>query len=170
MPTTPLYAHRLAEGISVLTQMDADWIDRRTLGEILGVSKWTAWRVLKRCGAVEGPGGSLICRRDDLIARLQTLEQVGFAPEIARHHRVEQYLEGMAGFVRSKHREVARDAAADTMTSSRFSTLPPGVDLQPGGLRIAFTGTADFLAKFGAVVYALNNDFERIQEFLDSAG
>jgi hypothetical protein len=41
------------------------------------------------------------------------------------------------------------------------------VDLQPGELRIQFRGTDDFLGKFGAVVFALNNDFERVSEFID---
>jgi hypothetical protein len=34
-------------------------------------------------------------------------------------------------------------------------------------LRIAFFGTEDFLQKFGAMVYALHNDFEKIQEFIE---
>ena len=136
MPTTPLYAHRLAEGIQVLATLSEDWIDRRTLQEALAVSKWTAWRILKRCSARDGPGGSLVCRREDLIRQLQALEQDGrFAPEIARRQRVEQYLDGMARYVRGRRQEIARDQAAGELRGSRFSTLPPGVNLQPGELR-----------------------------------
>ena len=111
MPTAPLYTHKLAEGAAALAAMTADWIDRRTLEEILGVSKWTAWRILKRCGAQDGPGGSLVCRREDLIEQLGALEQ-GFAPEIARRNRVELYPDGIAQYASRKHKQIARNQAA----------------------------------------------------------
>jgi hypothetical protein len=164
-----MYVHRLEEAIQTLAGMTADWIGRRTLEEILGTGKWTAWRVLKRCGAEEGPGGGLVCRREALIAQLQALQQDGrFAPEIARRQRVERYLDGMIGYASRKHKEIARGEAASEMMGSRFSQLPDGVDLQTGELRIQFRGAEDFLRKFGAVVFALNNDYERIAEFLNS--
>jgi hypothetical protein len=169
MPATPIFAHRLADGILALQAMTVDWIDRRTLEEVLGVSKWTAWRILKRCGAEDGPGSSLICRREELIARLKGLqEDARVAPEIARRNRVERYLEGMLRYASRKHRQIAQNELAVALVSSRFAKLPEGVDLQPGELRIQFSGTEDFLQKFGAVVFALHNDLERISEFLES--
>jgi hypothetical protein len=166
MPTTPLYVHRLAEGIAALSALPEDWIDRQTFQEALSVSKWTAWRILKRCGA---PGGSLVCRREDLIRQLQALEQDGrFAPEIARHQRVEQYLDEMARYVGRKHKEIARNQPALDLLGSRFSSLPAGVDLQRAELRIQFSSTQDFLEKFGAVVFALHNDYEQISEFIEA--
>lgn len=170
MPASPLYAHRLEDGIRALGVMAADWIDRRTLQETLGVSKWTAWRILKRCGAQEGPGGSLVCQRLELLNQLTRLREDGrFAPEIARRTRVEQYLEGMARYASQRHKQIARNEAAVDLLSSRFANLPPGVDLQPRELRIRFQGTEEFLQKFGAVVFALHNDYEEISEFLDLA-
>ncbi len=158
-----------SDSIAGLSALSSDWVDRRTLEEALGVSKWTAWRILKRCGAQDGPGGSLVCRREDLISKLQTLQQDGrFATEIARRNRVEQYLDGMVRYASRKHKEVARNQAAVDLLSSRFSTLPPGVDLEAGELRIQFFGTEDFLQKFGAVVFALNNDYEQISEFIEA--
>lgn len=169
MPAAPLYAHRLAEGIETLAAMTADWIDRRTLQEILGVSKWTAWRIFRQCGARDGPGGSLVCRRQDLIRQLQALAQDGrFTAEIARRRRLEQYLDSMTQYASRSRKEVARNQAACDLLASRFSNLPPGVDLQPGELRIRFSGTGDFLQKFGAVVYALSNDYEKISDFIEA--
>ncbi len=167
MPTTPLYAHRLDGGIQALAAMSVDWVDRRTLEETLGVSKWTAWRIMKRCGAEEGPGNTLVCRRGDLIRQLQILQEDGrFAPEIARRKRVEHYLDGIVQYASRKHKQIARNEAAVELLSSRFLNLPAGVDLQPGELRIQFSGTEEFLQKLGAVVFALNNDYERISDFL----
>jgi hypothetical protein len=168
MPSSPLYVHRLEGGIESLSAMSLEWIDRRTLQEALDISKWTAWRILKRCGAEDGPGGTLVCRRESLIRQLQALQEDGrFAPEIARHKRVERYLDNMVQYASRRHKEISRNQAAVDLMSSRFTKLPPGVDLQPGELRIQFAGADDFLQKFGAVVFALNNDYEQINEFLE---
>ncbi len=170
MPSTPLYAHRLEDGIQHLSGLKTDWVDRRMLEEALGVGKWTAWRILKRCGAEEGPGGALICRRAELIQQLQVLLEDGrFGPEIARRKRVEQYLDGMVRYASRKHKQIARNQAAVDLMSSLFSGLPAGVDLQPGELRIRFHGMEDFLRKFGAVVFALNNDYEQISDFIEQS-
>jgi len=169
MPSAPLYAHRLAEAVDVLRSMKTDWIDRRTLEEILAVSKWTAWRILKACEAAEGPGGALAIARTDLIERLQQLREDGrLSGEILRRGRLEASLDGMIRAARGKHKEIARKEAARELISTRFASLPPGVELTPCSLRIDFYGTEDFLGKFGAVVYALHNDYERISEFIES--
>lgn len=166
MPAVPLYVHRLAAGVAALEAFPGDLIDRRTLEEALGVGKWTAWRIMKRCGADEGPGGCLVCGRQQLVAQLRRIQQ-GCAPEIARRDRLEQYLDSIVRSASRQHKEVARNRAAESLVSTRFGQLPPGVELAPGELRIAFFGTEDFLQKFGAVVYALHNDFEKIQEFIE---
>jgi hypothetical protein len=167
MPAVPAYAHRLANGIAALDALSQDWIDRRTLEECLGVGKWTAWRILKRCGAVDGLGNALVCRRQDLIAQLRELQQDRrFAPEIARRDRVEQYLDGMVRYASRKHKEIARNQRAEDLLSSRFEKLPVGVDLSFSELRISFSGMEEFLHKFAAVLYALNNDFEKIEQFI----
>ena len=171
MPALPLYLHRLADAIATLDALPQDWIDRRTLEEALAVSKWTAWRILKHAGASDGPGNTLVCRRENLLAQLRALaEDRRFAPEIARHQRLDSYLASIARFSRSQHQKIARDQAAETLLNTRFRNLPSGVELRPGELRIAFSGTAEFLERFGAMVYALQNDFEKIQEFIENAG
>ncbi len=170
MPTVPTYIHRLAEGIRALESLQTEWIDRRSLEETLGVSKWTAWRILKQCGAEPGPGGALMCRRVDLIDRLQRLEQHGpHKAEIDRRARVERYLDNMVRFASSKHTQIVRgNQATLALLSSRFSSLPPGVELTPTALTIAFHGTEDFLHKVGALVYTLQNDFEAVSEFIEA--
>ena len=171
MPATPLYLHRLAGAISMFESLPQEWIDRRLVEEALGVGKWTAWRIMRSAGATEGPGNTIICGRDTLVARLRELQQDRrFGPEIARHERLERYLGEIAQFASRKHKEIARGEAAETLAGTRFQALPAGVELHPGELRIAFSGSADFLRKFGAVVYALQNDLEKMQDFLDGAG
>ena len=169
MPAVPLYVHRLGPGIAALEALPTDIIDRRALEEALGVGKWTAWRIMKRCGASDGPGGALVCRRQDLLAQLRHLQQDGrYAPEIARRQRLETYLDTIVQSASRQHKEVARNNTAETLLSTCFTSLPPGVHLAPGELRIAFHGTDDFLQKVGSVVYALQNDFEEIQKFIEN--
>jgi hypothetical protein len=169
MPATPIYIHRLAEGIAALEAFQSDLIDRRTLEEALGVGKWTAWRIMRHCGAVDGPGKALVCRRAELIARLRKLEQDRrFEPEIQRRRKLETNLDSMLRFAARKHKQIVRDHAAEALVSSRFKSLPEGVELTPGELRIRFTTPEDFLQKFGAVVFALHNDYEAIAEFIAS--
>jgi len=168
MPASPLWIHRLPIALPSLASLPCEWIDRRTLEEVVGVGKWTAWRIMRHCGAEDGPGGALVCRRDVLVERLRAVQQDGrWAPEFARRERVERYLDGMLQYASRKHKEIARNTAAEELVSSRFANLPPGVELQPSELRIQFRGIDDFLRKFGAVVFALNNDFERVSEFIE---
>jgi hypothetical protein len=63
--------------------------------------------------------------------------------------------------------KVARDDQALALVNTRFSRLPANVELTPTSLHIDFHGTEDFLRAFGAVVYALNNDFEAVQEHIE---
>src|SRR5215207_10454027 len=108
MPATPLYIHRLGAGLAALEAGTAEWVDRRAVEEALGVSKWTAWRILKRCGAEDGPGGSLVCRREDLVRRLRAIQENGvFAPEIERRKRVERYLDQILRFSVQQHTKIA---------------------------------------------------------------
>jgi hypothetical protein len=169
MPSVPLYVHQLNDGISLLRSMTVDWIDRRALEEVLGVSKWTAWRILKKCGAEEGPGGALMCRRPDLIGRLEELRgNQRFSTEIHRRNRVEEYLDSIVKYASRRHKEIARGGAASiALMGTRFSSLPPGVQLTSSELKIEFHGTEDFLGKIGALVYALDNDYEAISEFIE---
>src|SRR3954447_22999043 len=169
MPATPLWIHRLEAALPAVASLPQDLVDRRTLEELLGVGKWTAWRILRQCGAEDGPGGALVCRRDDLVRRLEAVQQDGrFAPEIARRERVARYLDGMLQYATRKHTQIARHTAAEAILGAGFANLPAGVDLQPGELRIQFAGADDFLQKFGAVVFALKNDWESVSEFLDA--
>jgi hypothetical protein len=168
MPAQPAYFHRLTEALEVFRSLPLDWIDRRTLQETLGVSKTVAWRILRQCGASAGPGGSLVCRRPDLIEALEGLQQTGrYQIEIHRRDRVESQLSDLLTMATSLHIQVAPKEHGIALLSTRFGKLPPGIDLSPGKLTIEFSGMADLLQKVGAVVFALQNDFEAVGDFIE---
>jgi len=173
MPAKPSYCAKLPTGIELLRAMEVDWIDRRQLEEILGVSKTVAWRLLRLCGVGPGPGGALVARREDLVARLEGLARDGgpIEREIHRRDRLEDFLERMRPTVVAKLTPVARDPKqALELINTRFAKLPTNVALTPSSLHIDFFGTEDFLQAIGAVIYALNNDYEAISRFIEEAG
>jgi hypothetical protein len=169
MPAKPSYCHRLAAAIEALEKLPTEWVGRRQFEEALGVSKTVAWRVFRACGAQPGPGSALVCRRPELIARLRELqEQDGIIPhEIRRRERLEATLEHMRSYMQSRQRKVVRDEQAPALLSTRFAALPPNVTFTPTSLHIDFCGTEGFLQAIGAVVFALNNDYEAVSDFIE---
>jgi hypothetical protein len=170
VPAKPSWAWRLPHAIQTLEASPEEWIDRRAVEGLFGCSKTVAWRILRQAGVPPGPGGTLACRREDLLQRFKYLASSGgtIEREIARHQRIDDFLQRIRPTVLANLTIVSRDAAAQALLGSRFDRLPPGVDLSPGDLRISFRNMSDFLEKFGSVVFALNNDLEAIQQYLDN--
>jgi hypothetical protein len=169
VPASPSWAWRLPEALSALRSCPEEWIDRRHIEELFGCSKTVAWRILRHAGVEPGPGRALLCRREDLIARLERIAAGGGAVEreIARRERLDQMLERIRPDVIANMKKVARDEGALALVNTRFQSLPPNVEFTPTSLHIEFHGTEDFLQAFGAVVYALNNDFEAVQQHIE---
>jgi hypothetical protein len=169
VPANPSWAWRLPQALSVLRSCPEEWIDRRQIEELFGCSKTVAWRILRQAGVEPGPGSALLCRREDLIARLERIAAGGGSVEleIARRERLDQMLERIRPDVIANMRKVAHDDQALALVNTRFQKLPPNVQLTPTSLHIEFHGTEDFLQAFGAVVYALNNDLEAVQQHIE---
>lgn len=169
MPARPFYFHRLSDAIAELRRSTAEWVDRRMLEETLGISKPVAWRLMRRCGAEEGPGHALVCWREELIRALEEYAESGeFRQEARRRGRVEAYLLEMAEFALSRKTQVAADRKASELLSSRFGKLPRGVEMTPRRLTVDFSDPEDFLQKIGSVIFALQNDFDAVREFIES--
>lgn len=169
MPARPSYFHRLADAIEVFRLVNADWVDRSTVEEVLGVSKTVAWRILKRCGAIDGPGNTLICPRNELVNALSQLQSTGeFERESRRRDRLTGYLERLAEVGRSRRTTVATEAKALDLVNTRFERLPEGIILTAGNLTIDFATPEEFLQRVGSVIFALQNDYESIREFIES--
>lgn len=169
MPAKPSYSHRLPDAIAALEAFSSDWVGRRQLEEVLGVSKTVAWRLLRHCGAEEGPGDALLCPRTELISRLRELLEDGaiHAREIRRREKLGALLERIRPDVVANLTRVVRRDQALELRSTTFGKLPANVSLTPSSLHIDFFGTEDFLQAFGAVVYALHNDYEAISRFIE---
>jgi hypothetical protein len=124
---------------------------------------------MRHCGALDGPGNTLICRREDLVAALTKLQATGdFDRETRRRDRISAYLEHLAQFGRSKRTTVAESGKALQILSSRFGKLPAGVELSARRLVVDFTSPEEFLERVGSVIFALQNDFDEIRDFIEA--
>jgi hypothetical protein len=152
-----------------LKQAKEPWIDRKSLETLLAVSTTVAWRVLKRCGARSGPGNSLAIAREDLIDALEAMVGGAAAPEIARRQRLADRIELVAAGHRAERVQVAAAGEAQAVVNTRFARLPEGVSLEPRRLTVEFRDFDQFMQQIGAVVYALQNDWEALREYIGAA-
>ena len=167
MPAKPFYFHQIDAAIAVLRGLESDWVDRRTVEEALGVSKTVAWRIMRRSGAVDGPGNTLVCSREGLIAALAALQEgVEYRGEVRRRDRVSEYLERLGALGRTRRTRVAEAQRAVDVMSARFGKLPNGVELTQRRLTVDFSSPEEFLERVGAVVFALQNDWDAIRDLI----
>ena len=169
MPAKPFYFRQIPAAAEALRRVEGDWIDRRTVEEALGVSKTVAWRILRRCCAEDGPGNTLVCRREEFISALEAWQKGGeYRHEIRRRDRVAEYLDRLAEFGRSRRTKVAENRKAAELLGSRFGRLPAAVELTPRRLTIDFSSPQEFLERMGAVIFALQNDFDAVRAFIEA--
>ncbi|MGA2436091.1 MAG: hypothetical protein ABSG25_12480 [Bryobacteraceae bacterium] len=166
----PVWVGRAATGILPwLEELPDIYLDRRGIEEIFRVSRSEANRLIRRAGAI-AIAGRLVIPRPALLAWLRKV----LASETAQveENRVTKLSEILAAVPVEKRRRarppIARSSQAEELQATRFSKLPPGVALTTRELKIEFFGTEDFLQKFGAVIYALQNDYEQISAFIEA--
>lgn len=141
------------------------------LQETLGCSQTEAWRILKKLGAEPGPGGALVLAREVFLERVRSyLADDRIVFEQRRRERIEQALDALSPHTRSRLvKVIGEDRPTDALglISTRLASLPPGVTLTPRSLHIDFQGREEFLERIGAVIFALQNDTERMLAFLE---
>lgn len=175
------WEHRVPSILKALRATDQEFIGRADVERAFGVSRVTAVRILDRFGARHA-GNALVLRRQELLDRLLAVER---DPEITwereRHQRIvsavavdrqipknaiEQSVQQLARELQADRKVVEGSAQARRYTATRFEDLPPGVQLEPSRLTIEFTGFQDLLMKFGAVLFALQNSPDQIEQFV----
>ena len=74
----------------------------------------------------------------------------------------------MAETGRSRRIQVAAESRAAGLLDSRWQELPPGVELTPRRLTVEYSSPEEFLEKVGAIIFALQNDYEAIREAIEA--
>ena len=170
------WEHRLTDILKALKAVPGELVGRREVERIFGVSRATAIKILDRFGA-NLAANALVLRRSELVARLQALtadptvsferERQAAALALVSRDSLGEFLGEAAQRLRN-NATYARGEAAARQQASRFGDFPAETDLTPNTLHIQFQGLQDFLMKVGSVVYALQNDLEAIEAFVDS--
>ena len=118
-------------------------------------------------GRSPGPAGRS-CSRLERVRAYMDDPRVSF--ERRRRERLEAALEALNPHTRARLIKVIgedRPAEAAGLLSSRFDRLSDGVELTSHSLHIEFRGREEFLERLGAVIFALENDTERVLRFVE---
>ena len=163
MPRKREYIDRLPRGLDRLRGLSYEVVGRSIIEWAFQVPRWSALRILGQCermGArrLDMDNGALLYRRDEIVSALERL-RAGESPEIGRRRRLRQSLEPVERLARLRAIQVS-PPGADSDRLRATVELPAGVSLAPGRLVIEFAGRDEFLVRLGAVVFALQNDYE----------
>lgn len=161
MPRHTEWIQRIPTALSELRALPCPTIDRRTFQSLFHLSPRQSIRILSSLGCYSA-GKSLLIERNDLIAKLETIgssDTVRF--EQSRHDRVSRHLER---FRADQHSRRKRIAVTPDSLSTRITSLPPGVSLQPGILDIRFSSAEDLLSKLFALAQAISTDYAAFEQ------
>jgi hypothetical protein len=158
MPAKPRWYGTLEQVITELEALPRPAVDRGTLQFLLGIGPRRAQQLMAAC-VTERVGTSSLADRQLLIAHLRRLA-AGDAGHYERHRR-HKLAATLEQFRRAwlDHPRVLVEAPVDMMNQD-FADLPPGVDLQPGEIRIRFDHPTQALEKLLALAMAIGNDRE----------
>jgi hypothetical protein len=155
MPTKKTWLLRLPEIRKELTAMQAPVVDRAVFERLFGVRRRRAIELLHYFHGFQS-GRTFLIDRLALIEQLMPLEtSAEFALE---HRRRERLVDSLNKLRRS--RAGARVTIPAEACRENGAALPPGVQIEPGTLRITFDGVTDLLAKLYALSQAAAGDFE----------
>lgn len=160
MPRKPEWIEQLPSALEELRAFPAPVVDRAVLGRVLRIERRTAIRLMHLVGGWQS-GRTFLIDRLVLIGKLGELARgADVTAERGRRARFSEELE------RTRRLAAGRKARIETGAGVRerlIADLPAGIRLQPGELRIAFSGAEDLLRHLYELSQAMVNDFARFQ-------
>jgi len=155
MPTKKTWLLRLPEIREELSAMKVPVVDRAIFERLFGVRRRRAIQLLHYFDGYQS-GRTFLIDRLSLIEQLVPLEaSAEFAVELRRRQRLVESLEQLR-----RSRAGARVVIPVESSNHTGAGLPPGVQLEPGMLRVPFDGVSDLLGKLYAIAQAAAADFE----------
>ena len=165
MPDKPLWCGNLTEIVRAIEALPCPWIDRATLQQLLGVGIRRAQQILQGCAA-QRLGNTAVASRETLVRHLRALAS-GEAADYERRRRVR--LGWQLDRLRRAWIEtspVLVEAPAGVV-NQRLSSLPPGVSVRKGEIRVEFATSVEALEKLLALAMAIGNDLEAFRGLLE---
>ena len=156
MAAKPAWLLHIPEIRSMLAEVPLPVIDRGIIERVFGLRRRQAIEFMNRCGGYQA-GRTLLIDRMRLITELEKIMAGGdYQQEAARH---EKLTVALAQFQRTRRAEEVRIPVTPEVFTSRMSTLPETVHLNPGKLEIEFSGCEDLLTKLFTLAQTAANDF-----------
>ncbi len=144
--------------------MAVPFLDRVSVEKLFGIRRRRAHALMASFGGYL-VGKTFLIDRPQLLAALESVAAgQDFLMEHKRKSRVSEDLD------RTRLELCGRRVALPSPSSARDHTmadLPPGIYLQPGELRIEFSGTEDLLGKLFELSQGILNDWRRFQGLVE---
>jgi hypothetical protein len=161
MPAKPLWTTRYHEIQQELATCGAALLDRHALEQLLSVRKRRAQQILSAC-AERTLGNSAAVTPHRLAEYLRCVYEDGELEwEQRRRRRMASFL-NKAEKSRTEQPQLLVEAPT-SITGQRLESLPPGVELGPGWLKVQFRTSEEGLEKLLALAMAIANDLEEFR-------
>jgi hypothetical protein len=167
MPAKAPWLLRVPVIIAMLETFDVPVVDRSVIEHLFGLRRRRAIELLHCFGGFQA-GRTFLVDRLVLIDQLQRLtEGEEFQMEQRRKERLNDTIDQLR-----RHQAAARVKipVPPNGFSLKLAGLAAGVSLEPGHLRIEFSGAEDLLCKLYGLSQAASHDFDRFRAAAEPAG
>ena len=163
MPATPAWMLQIPEILDQLTALDTPVIDRAVCERLFGVKRRRAIQLMQTFGGFRS-GNTILVDRSHLIRGLQgLLNGDTYVREHRRKHKLADSLNDL-----HRHRAAARIIlpVSPDVHNRTVDSLPAGISLERGRLRIDFASVEELFAKLYELAQAAANDYDTIAEVI----
>jgi hypothetical protein len=161
MPANAEWLLRVPEILAELRALDVPVLDRAAIQRLFGFQRRRAIQVMHELDGYQA-GHSFLVDRLSLIARLEVLQNGDdFHRESRRRMRLEETVEGIRRHAVAAGVKIRVEPDA---WDTRINSLPAGIRLEPGSLRVEFRNPQELLQKLFALSQAIARDFEQFEK------
>ena len=156
MPAKPRWLLAIPDAIRQLEALDREWLTRRDVEQLFGVSRARAATLMQTFGA-ELTGHQRTLPRTQLLRQLRKHRgRAAFRGEAARRERLLTEL-------RTARLTGIRVAVPVEAFEGRLASLPEGVHVARDRIEVRFSGAQEAVARLFALAQALTNDYDRFE-------
>jgi hypothetical protein len=161
MPAKAEWLLRVPEILVALRVLDVPVVDRAAIQRLFGFQRRRAIQFMHELDGYQA-GHSFLVDRLRLIAQLEVLQNGdAFHQENRRRMKLEETAEQARRHAVTARVKIHLEPGT---WKTRMHTLPAGVWLEPGSLRVEFRDPQELLQKLFALSQAIANDFEQFEK------
>ena len=156
MPAKPRWLLAIPDAIRQLEALDREWLTRRDIEQLFGVSRARAATLMQTFGAA-------LTGNQRTLPRTQLLRQL-------RKHRARAVFRGEADRrarlltkLRTARLTGIRVAVPVEALEGRLASLPEGVHVARDRIEVRFSGAQEAVARLYALAQVLSNDYDRFE-------